>query len=214
LAFLALHERPVLRTHVSGSLWLDATEARASANLRSALWRIPDPGGVRMIVASSGHLSLAPRVEVDFRVAVRRAMSVLGGVEDVIAAADWERDITRLCGELLPDWYEDWVLVERERFRQLRLHALERLTEHLTALGRHAEAIQAGMAAIAAEPLRESAHRQLIKVHLLEGNVCEALRQYDEYVRLLHDELNLAPSPAINALIAGFARDRPVRPAE
>src|SRR5688572_24208060 len=40
LAFLALHERPLQRSYVAGSLWLDLPEARAHASLRSALWRL------------------------------------------------------------------------------------------------------------------------------------------------------------------------------
>ena len=43
-------------------------------------------------------------------------------------------------GELLPDWYDDWVLLERERFRQLRLHALDALCDDLTRAGRHWDA--------------------------------------------------------------------------
>jgi DNA-binding SARP family transcriptional activator len=69
------------------------------------------------------------------------------------------------------------VLVERERFRQLRLHALEALCRRLTGDGLHAEAVDAGIAAIAAEPLRESAHRALMSAHVAEGNRGEAMRQ-------------------------------------
>ena len=64
---------------------------------------------------------------------------------------------------MLPACYDDWVLVQRDRFRQLRLHALEALCERLTASGRYGEAIDAGLAAVCAEPLRESSHRVLIR---------------------------------------------------
>jgi DNA-binding SARP family transcriptional activator len=108
----------------------------------------------------------------------------------------------RDAGELLPDWYDDWVVIERERHRQLRLHALEQLSARLSADGRHAAATEAGLAAIASEPLRESAHRVLIAVHLAEGNRGEALRQYRVCCGLLDRDLKVGPSPALQALVA------------
>jgi DNA-binding SARP family transcriptional activator len=70
------------------------------------------------------------------------------------------------------------VVFERERFHQLRIHALESLCDQLAASRRYVQAEQAGLAAISGEPLRESAHRALIRVYLREGNRGEAIRQY------------------------------------
>jgi len=113
-----------------------------------------------------------------------------------------------LTVDLLPDWYDDWVLVERERYNQLRLHAIEALCHHLTAAGHHAEAIDAGLAAVRAEPLRESAHQVLIRAHLAEGNRWEAVRQYERCRRLLLDELGVEPSRALQALLPVSQRRR------
>ena len=111
-----------------------------------------------------------------------------------------------MSGDLLPDWDDEWVLLERERFRQIRLHALERSCELLMASGRLTEAIDAGLAALAAEPLRESAHRVLIRAHLAEGNRFEALRQFERYRDLMRSELGLAPSVEIADLIRAHLR--------
>jgi DNA-binding SARP family transcriptional activator len=94
------------------------------------------------------------------------------------------------------------VLVERERFHQLRLHALEALCDRLITAGRYGEAIDAGLAVVAAEPLRESAHRALIKAHLAEGNHGEAYRQYQLCREILRDELGVEPSNALRALLS------------
>ncbi len=102
--------------------------------------------------------------------------------------------------------HRDWVLVERERYRQLRMHALETLCIHLTSVARYAEAIEAGLAAVSSEPLRESAHRVLIHAHLAEGNRCEAIRQYDRYRALLEKELGLRPSAEIAGLLPEQSR--------
>ncbi len=105
--------------------------------------------------------------------------------------------------DLLPHHYDDWVLIERDRHRQLRMHALEMLCIQLSAAGRHGEAVEAGLAAVNGEPLRESSQRVLIRAHLAEGNRCEAIRQFDSYRELIQHELGLRPSPEMNALLSG-----------
>jgi DNA-binding SARP family transcriptional activator len=104
-------------------------------------------------------------------------------------------------GELLPDWYEDWVAIERERLRALRAHGLEALCRRLTAAGRFGEATEAGLAAVRDEPLRESAHRVLIGVHLAEGNRAAALQQYRAFARLLREEVGMSPSSCMEQLM-------------
>ena len=97
--------------------------------------------------------------------------------------------------DLLSDWNEDWVLIERERFRQARLHALEALCDRYSEAGLMMPTIQAGLAAVTADPFRESAHRALIsRAHLREGNRSEALRQYSSYRRMLDEELGIEPA--------------------
>ena len=197
VAFLALQDRPVLRSHVAASLWLEATEAHAGANLRSALWKVSRVG-VPLVEVAGGNLQLAPTVTIDLRDSIALARLTIS------SPGSWEpaeRDVDLFSEDLLPSWYEDWVLIEHERYRQLRLHALESLCERLTTLGRFASAIQAGFAAVTGEPLRESAHRALIAAFLAEGNVGEAMRQYEGFADLLRDELDLEPSPAIRALV-------------
>jgi DNA-binding SARP family transcriptional activator len=196
LAFLALHDRLLVRDYVAGMLWLDATEDRAHASLRSALWRLGRPG-FPLVEATSRHLRLASGVAVD----LREATSLAHRLVDCAAEPKGLEDCLPLCHDVLPDWYEEWVLVERERFRQLRLHALDALCEQLTAAGRFAPAIEAGMAAVAAEPLRESAHQRLIEAHLAEGNRGEAIRQYCLCRRLLRDRLGLRPSNQLASLV-------------
>lgn len=200
VAFLALHERPVQRLYVAGNLWLDSSEDRANASLRTALWRLRRPG-CTLVDASATHVSLAAGLAVDVRDETERARRATGG-----AAEPDARDVAALCdaGDLLPDWYDDWVVLARERFRQARLHALEALCLSLAARGRYAEAAEAGLAAVAGEPLRESAHRAVIRAHLAEGNPGEAIRQYRLCRRLLHDELGLQPSPQLEELVGAL----------
>jgi DNA-binding SARP family transcriptional activator len=195
LAFIALHQRPVQRLYVAGTLWLDSTQDAANANLRTALWRLRRPGCV-LVESTPTELSLARSVLVDLRETEKTAQRVL-------AHRGESADLGALCiaGDLLPDWYDDWLLVERERFRQLRLHALESLADDLTESGCYAAATEAALAAIAAEPLRESAHRVLVRLHLAEGNAGEAIRQYRVYASLVRDQLGLEPTASMLNLV-------------
>jgi DNA-binding SARP family transcriptional activator len=200
LAFLALHDRPPRRVYVAGQLWPETTEARAFANLRSTLWRA-HRCGQQVVDTDSSHLRLSADVEVDVRRAAADARRVVDGSAE---RGELAHRSFAMLSQLLPDWYDDWVIVERERYRQLGLHALEALADRLTAMGRAGEAADAAVAAIAGDPLRESAHRSLIRVHLSECNSSEALRQYHHYRAMISEQLGLAPSDAMELLVRGL----------
>jgi DNA-binding SARP family transcriptional activator len=205
VAFLGLHRRLLSRAQVAGSLWAESPDERAGASLRSALWRL-GASGWDLVLATPQTLMLSPTVAVDHDDAVRRAHRLLGW-EDLadqgrpLPAADERLDWTALSAELLPGWYEDWVIIERERFNKLRLHALEALCLALAEAGRFGPAVEAGHAAVAADPLRESAHRCLVRAYLAEGNRADALRQYKLYRKFCNEELDCAPSAAFEALV-------------
>lgn len=202
LAFLALGERALHRTHVAASLWPDTTEHKARASLRSAVWRLGTIGGEVLDVTST-HMRLASCVWVDARYGVEQARRLADRTADLPHIG---LDGFVLKADLLTDWYDDWVLIERERLRQLRLHALEALCTRLADAERYSEAVEAGLGAVAAEPLRESAQRTLIRVHLKEGNRSEALRQYERYRAVLREELGTEPGFSIEEVTTGLCR--------
>jgi DNA-binding SARP family transcriptional activator len=200
LSLLALRDRVVHRASVAGALWPDVSESHAHASLRSALLRVPN--AARSVVSvSDAELSLADGVEVDVRDAQALAHRLLD--ETVPAEADdvSRRAIALLSSDLLPGWHDEWVTPDAEGWRQLRLHALEAITARLAAQNRFGDAMTAAMAAIKAEPLRESAHAALIRVHLAESNQSEALRQYERYQQLLRAELGIEPTSRLRELV-------------
>jgi DNA-binding SARP family transcriptional activator len=200
LSLLALRDRVVHRTSVAGALWPDVSESRAHASLRSALLRIPDAARPALSVTDV-ELSLAEGVEVDLHHAQARAHRLLDD-DASMSERDIDRDaIEQLSSDLLPGWRDEWVLPEAEEWRQLRLHALEALTDRLVTLARFGDATWAAMMAIKAEPLRESAHAALIRVHLAESNQSEALRQFERYQALLLAELGIEPTARLRELI-------------
>ena len=202
IAFLALERAPVRRAHVAGALWTESEDRRAAGNLRSALWRIRATG-IDVVRATPNDLRLSPGVRVDFDEAMlqaRRISSLDTGRTDALGV-----DVTALTRDLLVGWYDDWVTFERERFRQMRLHALESLGERHLVRGLHSDAIQCAIAAIDGDPLRESAHRLLIKAYLAEGNAAGAVRHFRSLCDLLMTELGIAPSEDLADLVRASA---------
>lgn len=204
LAFLGLHSRPQQRPHVARILWHDMTDQRAVANLRSALWKLH---AVRERVIAIGHdrLSLGHDVGVDVIDVLKLSRELLDVARDtrVGEPAQCVELLELLSNDVLPSWEDDWVVFERERVRQMRIHAIEALSVRLSRENRHAEAVEAGLAAVAADPLRESAQRVLIEAHLAQGNAVDARRQFDTFCALLSRDLGVPPSPMLTALIAG-----------
>jgi DNA-binding SARP family transcriptional activator len=198
IAFLALAGRPVSRARLAGTLWCESLEVRASKSLRTALWRL-QRFGHGVVSTRDDHLALSPAVRVDFNEMTRLAhMLIRSPVPDEALI----RLPMLLEGrELLPDWEEEWVVIDRERYRLLRLEALDTAAAEL--LGRHrlADALVVATAAVQSEPLRETARRIIVQVQLEQGNMAEALRCYRQYRRLLFQEYRLEPSPAMSQLV-------------
>jgi DNA-binding SARP family transcriptional activator len=201
VSFLALQARPLLRTFVSGSLWPESTDQRARGSLRSALTRLRHPR-YSLVELTSDHIELSPLVTVDFREAEALARRLLDPSQELDDVAQLNDEV--LTADLLPDWTEDWVLIEREAYHQLRLRALEALCRRLTTKRSFGQAVQAGLAAVAGEPLRESSRRVLIEAHIAEGNIVAALREYDAFRELLFAELGCEPSAEMGALVKGL----------
>ena len=210
LAFIALRRRRVGRRHAAGTLWTGVDEERAAGNLRSALWRLRR-AGIDVLLADKWSLALRPDVLVDVHLMDQWATRLIDGTAsaaDLAVSPSWA-DVL----ELLPGWYDDWVLAERERLRQRMLHALEELSRRLVRAGRFADAVEAAVVAIGAEPLRETAQRVLIEAHVAEGNLSEARRIWREYRDLVHRELGVDPSGTLLTALdaAGLLRDAPAR---
>ena len=200
IAFAALHNGMVARRWAAGALWPLGDDSRASGNLRSALWRLRG-NGLELMDVDKASIGLRDDVVVDVRVACDWASRVISGTHhlDDLGAVAWRLDEL----ELLPGCYEEWALMERERIRQRMLHAFESLSQHLIGKRRFAEAVEAAMAAVSVEPLRESATRALIEAHLAEGNWAEAYRTFDRYRTILREELGTEPTSGLTRLVGG-----------
>lgn len=188
---------PLSRAVAGRLLWPDVDEARAHARMRTTLWRI---GSDDLGLDTTGRqLALPPGTTVDVRTRIEVMDRLIGHRRS--EPTDLEM-LVGAPGDLLPGWYDDWVLLDREWLRRLHQEALEALAGIESDRGRHAVAVDAALAAVRLEPLRETAHHALIRAHLGERNLGEAARHYRTLVALLEAELGVAPARSLTSLLA------------
>lgn len=202
LAYLAVKGSVVHRSLMCMDLWPDLSEPRARANLRRALWQLPP----EWVSSNVWDLRLNADVDLD---AARDA----AGLALSKAALDAEQ-LSLLTRDVLPGWYDEWLTVEQEEFHLRRIQALEEASRNAARSGAFDLATRAGLAAVCAEPLRESAVTALIEAHLGEGNCFEAVRRYQTYCDLLRRELEVDPGDHLIELVSpilnGHVRVRPL----
>jgi DNA-binding SARP family transcriptional activator len=193
VAFLALRRKPQLRAFVAGSLWPDKPESRALANLRSALWTLHADDRPALVEAGGAALRLTPVVTVDVNAVQAEGWSLIdqsrgavaGRSPDRLAESPLATDRDLLFEDLLPGWYDDWVLLERERLAELQVHTLDVLVEALIDADEHSRAIHLALRLVALDPLRERSQLALIRAYLAEGSFGRARRQHHAFCELM-----------------------------
>jgi len=196
LALLTLQDgRAVERAWLAGTLWPDSTEQQAAFNLRRNLTDLRHalgPQACRLVTPTTHTLRLhLVGVEADLLV-----------FDEAISRGDapsLEHAIALHRGPLLQDCAEEWVLPEREAREQAYLTALERLAADAMARGDAARAVGYLRRLVAADPLRDSAHRTLMEALAAAGDVAAATQVYRDFRHRLHEELNAAPDAATTA---------------
>jgi DNA-binding SARP family transcriptional activator len=183
------------RAAVAAALWPDLGSPRDSSNLRTIIWRMrkEHPG---LLLGDGDELELG-QVKCDLdevREWIRRTFA---------GEQPWPYP-AHAAAVLLPAWDEDWLTGSREELRVLQLTTLELSSQRFLMSGRLPEACSCALAAVTMDPLRESAARLLIEIHLREGNTVDALRRYHRFCQLLDREIGVPPGPSIKALAASI----------
>jgi DNA-binding SARP family transcriptional activator len=200
LAFVALARRPVARDQVAFTLWPDVRETHAHGSLRTALFELRRPG-YDLLRVTDGDVHLGRALTVDLEEMLSLANLITAG-RIGRALSSVERDL--LEADLLPGWYDNWVVDQQERHRELRVQTLERLCMAQMEAGRYGDAVTTGSAAVSADPTRDSSARLIIAAHIATGNDAQAIVQYRRLQTRLR-ELGLVPSARTTALVASIA---------
>ena len=208
LAYLVQEQRRLHRDQLGALLWPDLPTSRGRANLSRVL------SNLRKLVP---HYLLTDRDTVQFDtdrphqidtcVFYQQTQELLAAPEaafDPVAAAQ-ALALYRgafLEGFSLPDSpaFEEWLVVQRERFHQRTLNVLESLIRHHIRRGEFAVARRYVRRALALEPWREATHRQAMLITALQGEREQALHQYETCRQILAEELGVTPSEETQAL--------------
>ena len=222
LGYLARHpDRRHPREVLVEVFWPGSDPQQGRACLSTALWSLRrqlEPPGEEygeVVVADRNAVGLnadAITTDVaDFLAALGavRAAGQPGGREIMEGAVDIYQ------GEFLSGYYEDWVLHERRRLAEQFHQALSELLSLLEDAGDLHRAVEYAMRGVRADPLREEAHRELIRLHLAAGHPEMALRRYRELEQLFARELGVSPTSSTRSLVEQIERQagRSVAPA-
>ncbi|HKZ68936.1 MAG TPA: BTAD domain-containing putative transcriptional regulator, partial [Anaerolineales bacterium] len=208
LAYLLLNRRSLLpRDNVAFVLWPDETEKaalgtfrRALSDLRASLpksekheWIIAARGGLRWNLDSPYWLD----IEV-FEKSVREPG--VAALNEVVAL---------YTGDLLTEFDDEWVVIEREQLRQTQFSALRRLAAHYRTLAEYDPALKLARQAVALDPFSESASRDLITILYEAGDRASALAEYEHLRQRLRDELDVEPMAETQALFTAITAGLP-----
>jgi DNA-binding SARP family transcriptional activator/predicted ATPase len=216
LAYLAVSGSPQSREAIASLLWPEYDATHAGAALRRTLSVTRSALGGRWLVPSGRLLQLETgdlRCDViEFRAALtstRDHHQPGADTHDLLCdrcRRRLERAVDLQRGPFLEGFslrdsleFDDWQAGIATELRAELADALQRLSEACAEAGDVDRALRHARRWLALDPLHEPAHRRLMELHAASGDRAAALRQYRECVRVLDDELGVAPLPETTA---------------
>jgi predicted ATPase/DNA-binding SARP family transcriptional activator len=191
LAYLVLHrDMPQPRRQIAFSLWPDLPETRARANLRKLFYQLQQALPEAHLFLQADNLTLRWQPTAPF------TLDVAEFEKHITVLADLRTAIESYTGDLLPDCYDDWIVPERGRLRQLSLEALEHLIGRQETDREYGAALINVQRLLQVDPLREEVQRHLMRLQLLSGDRAAALHTYQNCVTVLQRELGVEPGAA------------------
>ena len=116
--------------------------------------------------------------------------------------------LEQYSGPFLEGEDEDWILVERERLHSLYVRAANELAQEYAGMTRYEEAVEVLRGVLAYDPFRETVHRQLMVMLVLNGQRAEALRSHERWRDMMRRDLGICPMPRTVELMALVRSDR------
>ena len=205
LSYLLIHrDRPHSREALASLLWADTSTEKSKKYLRQALWHLhaalnSDNGnGTHFLLVDHDWLSLNPCSSLwtdvaDFERAFAGAEGIAGRQLEPEKADALKDAVSLYSDDLLPGYYQDWILFERERLQNMYLLMLDKLIVYLQFRGDYEVAQGYGATILRYDPARERTHRQLMHLYSLAGDRTSALRQFERCAQALKQELGVKP---------------------
>ncbi len=223
LAYLICHrDRQHTRDLLIGQFWPDLDEAKARRRLSNALWQIGSAcnkaGSESVLIRQKETVSLRPDIVVivdselfdsrldDFEDRLRNQDS---GLREPTAVAKLAEVVTEY-DDFLAGYYGDWIDFERTRLAARHLDALEMLVKNFKNYGDYDAALRHARQLVAADPLREESHREVMRLCGLTSHVSGAKRQYELCREALRKGLDVEPSTETKELLRRVERETSV----
>ncbi|MBI4758573.1 MAG: hypothetical protein HY783_06185 [Chloroflexi bacterium] len=194
LADLVLQPEKHSREKLAALFWGDVTDTQARCSLRKALTLLRKSLGDEILIADREAVQINPASPLWVDALEFKRISEESEIENLESAIELYR------GDLLSDFYDDWILPEQEHFRTLYLDMLLRLTQEMRSRSEYERAIAFAHQVLASDAADERAHQHLMFCYLAIGNRSAALQQYEECERVLQEELGVKPMPETTAL--------------
>lgn len=199
LAYLAANAgRPQLRDRLMALLWSDRGEQQARHSLNQALTsirRLGNAAGVTLLHGDGERVTLlADMLAIDLA-------NFRDKLADDPAGAAVLYEGPFLDGTTIPDpAFEDWLTAIRSELHNNACDALSRAADQATKIADTANGIDLLRRLVALDPLREEAHRRLMKSLYDNGDRAGALSQYQTCADILKKELQVEPDTVTKAL--------------
>lgn len=207
LAYLALNAGVShRRERLASLLWPDSTDSNARGYLRQALWRIRkhfEASGVGwQDYLAISDINVSFKSEADYWLDAQQLLQSADNLSlgELIGAVELYQ------GELLPGFYDEWVLVERDRIQAAYSNRMGLLLERLIEAGRWDDVLYWGEEWIRLGHAPEPAFRALLAAHAAMGDQTMASATYQRCVDALDRELGLDPSPQTRQLYEQILR--------
>lgn len=187
------------REKLAGMLWPDSSEETARDNLRHALWRLRKafPDGLASEYLLADDLSIAFNAAADYWLDA----SALDHLSETSSANELIVVLSEYRGELLPGFYEEWVVLERDHLTSVFEHHMARLLSMLQAEKRWLEVLEWGERWIKLGQKPEPAYQALMSAHAAKGDMSKVAGTYERCIKSLQ-EYGIEPSEQTRALFA------------
>jgi DNA-binding SARP family transcriptional activator len=220
LCYLLLHRHQAYtREALACELWADTPATQAKKYLRQCLWQLQhvlDEATARPVpLLHLDHEWVAMHPDSALQVDALQFEHAFMSIRDRPGAAlnqqlaDTAQQAALLYGgPLLSGWYQNWCLVERERYESIFVAMLDKLIDYCRTHGQFDQGIAYGMRLLRADYTHERTHRQIMRLYYLAGDRSMALRQFDMCAAALHKEYGIQPTDETLTLFKQIRADQ------
>ena len=217
---LVFRDHSYSREALAGLFWSDSSVTQSKKYLRQALWQLQsilnpyfEYQTKPLLITDLDWILIDSKADfwldvADFEEAHELAKGKSGRHLDLQHFEALKRAASLYQGDLLEGCYQDWCLFERERLQNMYLEMLDKLMDYCEEHHEYENGVIYGTLILRLDRARERTHRRLMRLHHLQGNRSEALRQYERCKTALGQELGVEPSSRTKELLEQIRMDR------